>query len=850
MIRHTAKITVGFAVAIGCVFVSGLLQGQDAMVPEDETAPAEVRGPIAPPVIRAPASPAPALPGAAQPPAAKPASAVPSKMAAGATVKNPGVLKFNNSTFELLLRDYAEKTGRTPLIDPAVPKGGTVTLFSQGQLTLEEYLQAIETVLTMNQITLLPVGDKFLKVVPTKNARTEAMPVRVGPADTTAETDDLISQLIPLKYIDIKEAESMIKTFIHAYGVLHLFERTNSILLTDTASNVGRIVEILNLIDQPIEKMEEPFVVQIRFSKSSEIKKKLEQIIAETQKGDGKTQMPRQRDTGAPGVQRPATPLAPAIPGVIRPPRPATPQTPAPGEAEAVAEMIEQAERGMIRGEVKIVEDDRTNRLIFITRKENMAFFEKIIAVLDVETQPDVIVKIFRLEYAMADTVAETLNSLIGKAKEATAAPGTGATAKPGEGAGDGRSVSLRDAAAQPPPSAAPAAASSQEAKSKIGELSSANIKILPDKRTNSLLIMASKSDLSTMEEIIKSMDMMLYQVMIEAVIAQVDLDDTVQSGVHWIQRALIIQEQKNAALTPRGAVAGSAGAGVGDIISSLQDPSKLTGLGNWAEGSGLSAYFTVFGLNLDAIVKLLESDSRSKILASPRISTMDNVKAKIEASEQRYFLKGSTVDQYGNVRPETELKDIGLQLEVTPHINKSRHVLMEIAQNISDIAGSQQIGDQGTWPITKKRTFTASIAVRDRETIVLGGLVRRADDRRTAGVPVLSRIPLIGRLFSYKSASESRSEVVAFITPYVMDTPEEIQAKTEEGKKATRVDEKWAEGTGLVKKAPPLVKIEESSVLDPELQRFLEKQDKKWDKKFEKIDSTIENEIKRSPKD
>ncbi len=687
--------------------------------------------------------------------------------------KAPG-LKFQNATFEILLNDYAEKTGLTLLMDPKVPKGGSVTLRSQGVLSMPEYLQAIEAVLGMNGIGLVPNGDKFVKVVPIAEARKESLKIRTN-QELPEESDKLVSQLIPLKFIDITEAEKAIKSFIHNYGQIQLFERTNSILLTDTAANVNRVVEVLAIVDQPVVKLEEPHIVPIRYSKASAIRSKLEQIIKEAQGQQKPSTVPKQNPTGAPGVARPA------IPGIIRAPKPAQAAT----ETASIAEIIEQAEKGLIRGDVKIIDDDRTNILIIITRPENMAFFNKIIEVLDVETAPDVLVKVIRLEYAKAEELEGTLNSLIGKSTGKDEAKASVA-GKAGE---EAKGAALKDFAAQLKAERDAA----DGGKSKVGELSSDNIKILSDKRTNALIVMASRGDLAALEEIIREMDTMLQQVMIEVVIVQVDLDDTVSSGIHWVQRGLIVQQRDSSGvLTPEGALAGSAGGGTGDFISSIEDATSLTSIGAWAENSGLSAYFTFFGLNLDAVVRLLKSDTRTKIMASPRITATDNTKATIDSSDQIYFLKGNTVDQFGNVTPQVEVKDIGLELEVTPHINESRNVMMELTQTISDVAGSQQIGDQGNWPVTKRRSFTAAIAVRNGETIVLGGLVRRSNEQQKTGVPILSSIPILGRLFSYNNRVDRRSEVVVFITPYVLDTPEEIAANAKRHKDAIDSREMW----------------------------------------------------------
>ena len=181
--------------------------------------------------------------------------------------------------------------------------------------------------------------------------------------------------------------------------------------------------------------------------------------------------------------------------------------------------------------------------------------------------------------------------------------------------------------------------------------------------------------------------------------------------------------------------------------------------------------------------------------MSAPVIVTTDNTEAAITSSQQKYFLKGSTVDQFGNVRPETEIKDIGLDLMVTPHINKQRNVMMEIEQKVSDEGASQEIGTLGSFPTTVTRSFKASITVQDGETIVLGGLVRNSAIASKAGVPLLSRIPLLGWLFRSSSNRDERSEVVVFVTPYVLDTPEDIAEESRRRKDSLNIEGLWIRG-------------------------------------------------------
>jgi general secretion pathway protein D len=698
-------------------------------------------------------------------------------------------LKFNAAPTDIVLQDYSEHTGRTLLTAPNLPKA-TITLQSQGELSMEEYLQAIETVLGMNGIALLKEGEKFLRVVPNAQARTEPMAIRpYDAANPPKESGELISQMIPLVNIEPAEAQKAIEPLKHASGQIHVFERINSLLLTDTAANVARIMEVLKYVDQAVEAKEEPIIVQIRFAKAEDVKRKLEEIIADQLKEQQKSTMQPARMTGRPGVE--AVP-SPVLSAVIRAPGAGAAAAAAAAAAQTL-DLTSMAGRGVITGKVKIVADDRTNILILITRRENMTFFEKVISVLDVETAPEVMVKVFRLEYATADEVASMLNSLIGAtgspkddAPKAAALPSR--TVRP-EGVplseyGGRRTTPTPTPAPSPVPGAIDdGSASDVGMKTKIGQLSKENIKIMSDKRSNSLIIMASRGDLATIEEIIKGMDMMLSQVLLECAVISVDVGGGIQSGMQWVQRSMTVYDKKNSGVvSPVGAFAGGGGGGV----KSPTDATALTTAGslagNLAGGPGLSYYLTHFGLNMDAVLTMLQTDNRGRLLSTPVILTQDNTEAVIDSSSEQYYPgppQSVALPSGGwSSEPSVLSRKVGLHMKIKPHINEKKNVLMEITLQNEDPGEKQQIGNQ-IWPTVKSREISASIAVRDRQTIVLGGLKTQQEGRTRAGVPFLYKIPLIGWFFQFRSSSESSSEVVVFVTPYVLNTPDEIMAES-----------------------------------------------------------------------
>jgi type II secretory pathway component GspD/PulD (secretin) len=132
----------------------------------------------------------------------------------------------------------------------------------------------------------------------------------------------------------------------------------------------------------------------------------------------------------------------------------------------------------------------------------------------------------------------------------------------------------------------------------------------------------------------------------------------------------------------------------------------------------------------------------------------------------------------YYSARATYEYKTIGIDLTVTPHINPQRFVLMEITQSADDVGGNVEI-DGNSVPIISKREISATVAVQDRETVVLGGLVRKSKSESRTKIPLLGDIPLLGWLFSSHSNSDDRQELVVLLTPYVLTNPEEAMIES-----------------------------------------------------------------------
>lgn len=349
----------------------------------------------------------PRLPGLRTPPQSAGAEAAAAPAVPSESGERLISLKFSDTPLEMVLDRYAEFTGRTVLIAPGLK--ANITLRIEKRITVPEAIEAIEAVLAMNNIALVREGERFVKAVQINTARFEGHAIRAGEPVPEEVRDYLITEIIPLKHLELADAQSAIATVVHPYANVQALPRINSLFVTDTATNIERVKQLLALLDQPIEMKEELFIIQIHHAKASDIRARLSEIIAETV---------------AQQQSRPATTVRPAAsgpPGVIR--ATTTPVLRAPSATTPPPES-DTSSRDLIRGPVKLVADDRANILIIVTRPENMAFFNKIVEAIDVGVEPDIIVKVFRLEHADAGEVEGMLNKLIGAASQPQAAGG------------------------------------------------------------------------------------------------------------------------------------------------------------------------------------------------------------------------------------------------------------------------------------------------------------------------------------------------------------------------------------------------------------------------------------------
>ena len=772
-------------------------------------------------------------------------------------LKTENGLAFETTPVDMVLNEYARLTGKTLIKAPNVP-AVNISLRSQKKLDINTYLLAIESALSLNGITLIPEGDHFLRVLPSDVAN-KNQPIDTSPPEKrTPGFNKMVSELIQLKHLEIDEIQPVIQELMNPFAKIQPIARMNGFLITDTSANIERAVDFINHLDVPVEVREEVRVYELTYAKAADVAGRINELIAESQQAAQQTANRVSRGavsgTGstaaAPAAGAPVTVQTPG--GVIRPvPTPGggvnipgrTP-TSATGAFEA-----DLAERGLVQGKVKIVPDERTNTMIIISRPENFKFFDKMIDVLDRKVDPEMIFDVVRLEFSDAEEMSSIVGDLIGAQTSSAGGSSSSRGNRDGGGLSGGiggnrtggisnnnndefslgsnsrnsrsslsnsrnntssgsstssRSQGIREylnsrnqTASGGVAAGTTGAAAGGAPGDGIGDISE-DTRIIADLRTNSLILMGRAQDLETIKDLIKKLDVMLAQVLIEAVVIEVNINDNVRYGIDWLQRSMTVVNSETAG--PGGGVTvtqpvfsfgGGQRTGAGDTFI---DGAKV-GRDIALNPGAFTYYGTFYDLNLDVIITAAAGSGDSKVLATPVILTTDNTEASIIVGEKRPVPTSSSTTVGGTIRSTFEYQNIGLELNVLPRINPKQYVTMEVEQAVDNVGGNVTI-DGNEVAIITTRQLAASVTVPSRTTIVLGGLV--SDDMRetVTKVPLLGDIPILGALFRSTRKEKARTELLVLLTPYVLVSAEDAIEETRRLKDSTSASDKtWYRG-------------------------------------------------------
>ena len=387
--------------------------------------------------------------------------------------------------------------------------------------------------------------------------------------------------------------------------------------------------------------------------------------------------------------------------------------------------------------------DERTNRVLLMGSADQHDFFDKLIETLDQKSNPNTKTDVIFLRHADAQQVATLVTSLV--TGQTTAAARAGNTV---------RGATVNRAPAPVVPGAPAAATSSQMGADEF----SSNLTVLPDVRSNSVVVSGTNDDLRLLHDLIDKVDIVLPQVRIEVVIAEVKLSDNESNGFSTLGLTVT-----------NGKLVGIGGSGAGFGVNGANALAPTTSTTTSTTLPPTQGSYNTATKDLSATIGLVTTPRKGdlKILSVPAITTTHNKEATLFVGESRPVITGSSVAATtGQVTSTVSQRDIGITLKVLPLIGKDGAVQLQISQSVEDILGST-ILDGNDQPIIGRRTTDSYVSAMSGEIVVLGGLQRTVTTKSTSR---LGPIPIIGDILGSSTNLEEKQELIIFLRPYVLN--------------------------------------------------------------------------------
>jgi general secretion pathway protein D len=642
-----------------------------------------------------------------------------------------------------LVRYMSQETGRGFIINQ--PLQGDVTIISPVTLNREEALAMLESILQVRGYTAVASGKMF-KIVALSDAKVAGTETRT-PDELTelSEDDTLITQIVPLERTSVEEASKLLQNLLPRDASMLLFPPSNTIVLTGRSVSIKRALEVVRELEKGLLKPGLD-IVPLKFSSADEMKTQLERIISEG------------------GVQR-----------------------------------------DEIRGGVTFIADKRSNSLLMLTSPDNFPRIRALIDRLDTGTtdaRPE-LTRFFKLKYADENETVKEIEDILGFSRKDSIKSASETVAiettrlvpikrtrsimvttrsedmmnrisqlleyldcPPAKDASEVKVVKVVNAEAKV--LAETLSRLVQQRNQSAGSTStnkSESISFVAEEHTNSVIMTGPPQLFSHYEAILKSLDVMRHQILVEVLIAEVSGNLTHNLGIEW--NVFDFNSSKWRAFGGtnydlKGNPLANSGFQVG-VLNEPVDPAKL------ATGDLIEL------TKIKAMVKAYQNNSNFKILSAPQILATDNEEANLSVGEVVALPQGFTQDRDTGRFDLTNFKyeDVGIVLKLTPRVNSNELVTLKVNQEIKK--RQEENLYEFNVPVLTKRQMDTTISVPNHKTIVIGGLMREDKTKVVERVPLLSNIPFIGEAFKNRRTITQKTNLLVFLTPHILSTPEEL---------------------------------------------------------------------------
>ena len=651
------------------------------------------------------------------------------------------VLNFEDVDIRYVLLLLAHITGKTILPERSMAKD-TITIIDPRPLTKTEAKSLIFTTLRSRGFTIVE-NDYLIRIATVADAPGEPIKT-VLPTQAELDSEDIIrTQIIYPKYVSAKQLADTIKPLMSRLGGNSVIdENANILMLFDNGANIKRLLEIIELIDT--EKAGSDIdirIVTMEYADEYEMVNKLEQIFNSPVLSDESArQMTLQSGTQV--VNR------------ATPPQQTTQASMSLGKSSANV------------SKATFIPDDRLHAVIVISSRQNFPMILALIHDLDTPSKnSDEMYRIYPLQHAKAEEISSTLVSMFGSDSVSRSTTSSGSSSQ-NRNTGNTRGTSSRT-------STSSSRSSTGRSSSSGNSFLSGKVSFQIDEPSNSLIIMTSPQYLDAVLAIVKKLDQRTPQAYIEAIIVEVTREKDFDFGVGW-QKVLGKGEHVNLIQALDTTMSPALESGRKEIV-----PDTMKGFnyafGKYDKAGNFDPYFT---LQTD------EKINDINILSTPSIIASNNKTALISVGQQIPIARYSRSGSDSSTRDYSyDYIDVNVELEVTPRINRHREVSLEVHVTVKENGGIAYPNDPSSPPIILDREAQTEVVVQDSHTLVIGGLIKDSTQTSFATIPVLCDIPLVKYLFRNETKSQSKTELMVFITPTVILDSSEEEVLTEEVK-------------------------------------------------------------------
>jgi general secretion pathway protein D len=659
--------------------------------------------------------------------------------------------------------------GKNYTISPQVT--GKVTLQTSKPLSKEELLPTLDMLLNINNAALVNQNGLYL-IKPATDALYNSS------VQTTSMPNGYQVRIVPIRNVAATEVAEIIRPLLPEKALLHIDPKRNILLLAGSGGELNRAMELVNIFDVNVLKGKSFALFTPAHTDAATIIDELEQIFNNHASANSNSGGNKKEKEGSSGN----------------------------GSGSAASAGGESG------GFYRFIEINRMNAILVIThRPQALKEIEDWVVRLDkTNTTGKGGVNVYRAQHHSAAELAHTLSNIFGTAQSSNSASvgsgrsslsasnkfGTsgssgsmggssmgssgssggmssgnsmgGGFGNSGNGGQSGMSALSNTGSTGGFGGNLSGGTSGSQAKSLMP-----NVKIIADESNNALIVVANPQEYAIIMKVLKQLDVLPLQVLIDATIVEVTLKNDLKYGIEWYFQHSVGGNNTN---VMKG----------GDATLSGTDLSTIaTGIAT----GGFSYAYSNSAHNIGGVLSAAAANNNINVISSPSLMVLNNQEADILVGDSVPVITGTTTSGLtGGTSNSIQMIDTGVSLSIKPRVNANGLVLMDLMQSVNTAVATTSLatGTSGaiSTPTIQKRQIGTSVAVQSGETIVLGGLIREENDYNRNGVPFFHELPWIGPLFGGTTRNNDKTELVVLLTPRVMKSRQDAQDVTEEFKR------------------------------------------------------------------